>query len=180
VLARIRRATSRMSDLIRDLLTLSRVGHAQLGSESADLSAIASEVVANLLRTDPHRRAEVHIADGLTCLGDPGLLRAALENLLGNAWKYSSKVPEARIEVGAIERDGRRVFFVRDNGAGFDMREAHKLFRPFERLHKAADFEGTGVGLAAVQRIVERHGGGIWAEGAQGKGATFFFELPQG
>lgn len=180
VLARIRRATSRMSDLIRDLLTLSRVGHAQLASENADLSAIASEVVANLQRTDPHRRAEVHIADGLTCLGDPGLLRAALENLLGNAWKYSSKVPEARIEVGAIERDGRRVFFVRDNGAGFDMREAHKLFRPFERLHKAADFEGTGVGLAAVQRIVERHGGRIWAEGAQGKGATFFFELPQG
>ena len=178
VLGRIRRATSRMSDLIRDLLTLSRVGHAQLASENADLSAIASEVVANLLRAEPQRRVEVTIADGLSCRGDPGLLRAALENLLGNAWKYSSKVAEARIEVGAIEREGRRIFLVRDNGAGFDMAEAHKLFRPFERLHKAADFEGTGVGLAAVHRIVERHGGRIWAEGAPGKGATFYFELP--
>ncbi|HZR09403.1 MAG TPA: ATP-binding protein, partial [Myxococcales bacterium] len=178
VLARIRRATSRMSDLIRDLLTLSRVGHAQLASENADLSAIASEVVANLLRSDSQRRVEVKIADGLICRGDPGLLRAALENLLGNAWKYSSKVAEARIEVGAIEGEGRRIFLVRDNGAGFEMAEAHKLFRPFERLHKAADFEGTGVGLAAVHRIVERHGGRIWAEGAPGKGATFYFELP--
>jgi light-regulated signal transduction histidine kinase (bacteriophytochrome) len=121
----------------------------------------------------------VIVEPGLRCFADPGLLRAAVENLLGNAWKYSSRVAAPRIALGEQPGGaGTQVFYVRDNGAGFDMKDAHRLFSPFERLHKQTEFEGTGVGLAAVHRIVERHGGRVWAEGALDRGATFYFELP--
>jgi PAS domain S-box-containing protein len=177
-LPRIQRAAARMTALVNDLLALAQVGHVPLGRDRVDLSGLCQEVIAQLGRTTPERDVTVDIQPDLVCLGDPGLLRAAVENLLGNAWKYSSRVPHARIDVGGQTEGARRAFFVRDNGAGFDMKDAHRLFAPFERLHKASEFEGTGVGLAAVHRIIERHGGRIWAEGEPGRGATFFFELP--
>jgi PAS domain S-box-containing protein len=177
-LARIQRSVNHMTALVNDLLTLAQVGHAPLARVDVDLSALCNDVAAQLRRGSSDRDVSVEVQPGLRCYGDAGLLRAALENLLGNAWKYSSRVERARIEVGALDRDERRAFYVRDNGAGFDMNDAHRLFAPFERLHKASEFEGTGVGLAAVHRIIERHGGRIWAEGQAGRGATFFFELP--
>ena len=177
-LPRIQRAAARMTALVNDLLALAQVGYVPLGSDRVDLSAMCQDVLTQLGRSAPEREVSVDIQPDLTCLGDPTLLRAAVENLLGNAWKYSSRVPRARIDVGGQTTGPRRAFFVRDNGAGFDMKDAHRLFAPFERLHKASEFEGTGVGLAAVHRIIERHGGRIWAEGEPGRGATFFFELP--
>ena len=177
-LPRIQRAAARMTALVNDLLALAQVGYVPLGRDRVDLSTLCHDVIAQLGRTAPERDVSVEIQPDLVCLGDPGLLRAAVENLLGNAWKYSSRVPRARIDVGGQTEGPRRAFFVRDNGAGFDMKDAHRLFAPFERLHKASEFEGTGVGLAAVHRIIERHGGRIWAEGEPGRGATFFFELP--
>lgn len=176
-LARIQRSVAFMTALVNDLLTLAQVGHATICRSEIDLTALAAEIVSNLQRGAPEREVSVEIAPALRCSADPGLIRAAMENLLGNAWKYTSRMPLGRIEVGAIDTDGCRTFFVRDNGAGFDMKEAHRLFAPFERLHAASEFEGTGVGLAAVNRIVERHGGRIWAESALERGATFFFEL---
>ena len=177
-LARIGRAATRMTALVNDLLALAQVGHVPLSRDRVDLSAMCQEVAAQLERSAPDRQVTVEIEPDLVCLGDPGLMRAAVENLLGNAWKYSSRVPRARIDVGAHASGAPPAFFVRDNGAGFDMKDAHRLFAPFERLHKSSEFEGTGVGLAAVHRIIERHGGRIWAEGEPGRGATFFFELP--
>jgi len=177
-LPRIQRATARMTALVNDLLALAQVGYVPLGRDHVDLSAMCQDVLAQLERSTPERDVSVEIQPDLACVGDPALLRAAVENLLGNAWKYSSRVPQARIDVGGQTSGPRRAFFVRDNGAGFDMKDAHRLFAPFERLHKASEFEGTGVGLAAVHRIIERHGGRIWAEGEPGRGATFFFELP--
>lgn len=176
--ARIRGSANRMAALIHDLLQLARVGAGSLELAEVDLAALSTEVVEALRRASPEREVEVRIEPGLRCPGDPGLLRAAMENLIGNAWKYSSRTSRARIEVGATASGGRRTFFVRDNGVGFDRALAHRLFQPFQRLHEAADFEGTGIGLAAVHRIVERHGGRIWAEGEPGLGATFHFELP--
>jgi light-regulated signal transduction histidine kinase (bacteriophytochrome) len=176
---RIQRSTALMTSLVNDLLKLSQVGQAPLTRAEVDLSEISQEVVGNLRRSWPDRRVDVRIEAGLKCFADAGLMRAAVENLLGNAWKYSARVDPARIEVGAIDANGRRTFYVRDNGAGFDMKDAHRLFAPFERLHKASEFEGTGVGLAAVHRIIERHNGRIWAESQPGRGATFFFELPR-
>ncbi len=121
----------------------------------------------------------MQIEAGLECVADPYLLRSVAENLLGNAWKYSARAATTRIEVGKLPSDAERVaFFVKDNGAGFDMNDAHRLFAPFERLHRSSEFEGTGVGLATVQRIIERHGGKVWAESVAGQGATFCFELP--
>ena len=177
-LSRIQRASTRMTALVTDLLALAQVGYVPLGRDRVDLSAMCEDVIAQLGRSAPERDVSLAIQPDLECVGDPGLLRAAVENLLGNAWKYSSRVAQARIEVGGQTSGPRRAFFVRDNGAGFDMKDAHRLFAPFERLHKASEFEGTGVGLAAVHRIIERHGGRIWAEGEPGRGATFFFELP--
>ena len=180
-LGRIQQAVTRMSALVNDLLRLAQFGQGSLTRADVDLTALTNEVVAQLRRSAPERRVDVDVKAGLRCSGDAGLLRAAIENLLSNAWKYSSRVPEARIEVGGYPGEGGApVFYVRDNGAGFDMKDAHRLFAPFERLHKQTEFEGTGVGLAAVHRIVERHGGRIWAEGALGRGATFYFELPPG
>jgi PAS domain S-box-containing protein len=179
LLGRIQESVARMTALVSDLLRLAQVGQAPLAHTAVDLSAMANEVVTELRRAEPTRKVDVVIQPGLHCSADPGLLRAAVENLLGNAWKYSSRVAAPRIEVGAQSgKGGTVVYFVRDNGAGFDMKDAHRLFAAFERLHKQAEFEGTGVGLAAVHRIIERHGGRIWAEGALGRGATFFFELP--
>jgi PAS domain S-box-containing protein len=178
-LARVRRSVTFMTALVNDLLTLSQVGHATLRRGDFDVSAASEEILSDLKRSAPDRVVEVDVSPGLRFSADASLLRAALENLLRNAWKYSSRVPVARIEVGATkEESGARAFYVRDNGAGFDMSEAHRLFEPFERLHKSTEFEGTGVGLAAVHRIVERHGGRIWAESAPTRGATFYVALP--
>ena len=174
---RLQRSVGHMTQLVNDLLALAHVGGVELERTEVDLSAMAADVMADLRRLAPDREATVDIAPGLVCLADRGLMRSVLENLLGNAWKYSSRVDHARISVGATSPDGRARFFVRDNGAGFEPADASRLFRPFERLHKASEFAGTGVGLAVVQRIIERHGGQIQAEGAPGKGATFTFDV---
>jgi light-regulated signal transduction histidine kinase (bacteriophytochrome) len=176
----VRESAQQMAELIDDLLALARVTRSELKRERFDLSALAALVVGQLRTRDPRRQVEVAIAEGLDVEADPRLLRAALENLLGNAWKFTGKRADARIEFGAIPADGEMAYFVRDNGAGFDMAYAGKLFGVFQRLHSAGEFEGTGIGLATVQRIVRRHGGRIWAEGEVGRGATFFFTLEPG
>ena len=176
-LRRIRTGSERMGALIGDLLMLSRISRKELKRADVDLSAITRSVIAQLQQDDPQRAVSCDISPGLRTTGDSKLLTIMLENLLGNAWKYTGKTADARIETGSIVRDGEVVFFVRDNGAGFNMRYIDKLFKVFERLH-GAEFEGTGIGLATVKRIVERHGGRIWGEGEPGKGACFFFSLP--
>ena len=176
-LQRIQRSVTHMTALVNDLLTLAQVGHASLTRAPVDLSAMAQEIVEQLRRSAPERDVKVTIAPGLTCVADPDLMRAVLGNLLGNAWKYSARTPHATIDMGVVGEPERHVFFVRDNGAGFDMKDAHRLFAPFERLHSSKDFAGTGIGLAGTQRIIDRHEGQIWAEGVVGQGATFFFEL---
>jgi signal transduction histidine kinase/HAMP domain-containing protein len=177
-LQRIRMATQRMAELIDALLELSRVTRAELSREAVDVTAVARTIAAELQRHEPSRRVAFVIADGLVMQGDPRLLRVLLHNLLGNAWKFTAKQPQARIEVGRLTQpDGTLTWFVRDNGAGFDMAYADKLFAPFQRLHRATEFPGTGIGLATVQRIIHRHGGHIWAEGAVEQGATIYFTL---
>ena len=178
-LNRIRSASQRLSQMIDDLLQLSRVSRAQMERLPVDLSAIAREIAASLRAESPGRSVEFIIAPGLRARGDPLLLRLMMENLLGNAWKYTGKRAAGRIEFGSLPVEGERAYFVGDNGAGFDMRFVHKLFKPFERLHHAADFPGTGVGLASVARVVGRHGGRVWAQGNTGEGATFYFTLPE-
>jgi PAS domain S-box-containing protein len=175
---RIRRASGRIGAMLADLLKLAREGQSELRRVEVDLSAICRDVVADLRKTSPERRVKVSIADDLRCLGDPGLLRVVIENLVGNAWKYSARVEHAIIEVGSREVESGQMFFVRDNGAGF-MAEAGKLFRAFQRLHASQEFEGVGIGLVSVRRIVERHGGTIEAVGEPGRGATFSFVLPR-
>lgn len=175
-LQRLRNATERMNELIEDLLDLSRVSRGPMSSDIVDLSAIAREVLAILQRNDPQRRVDVQVADGVQVRGDAGLLRILLDNLLGNAWKFTSRTPEARITFAAGPEPGS--FVISDNGAGFDMQYAGKLFGPFQRLHREAEFPGTGIGLATVQRIVNRHGGRIQAEAQPDKGATFKVWLP--
>jgi two-component system NtrC family sensor kinase len=167
-------AAQHMTQLIDDLLALSRVTRIEFRRESVDLSLIARAVGARLAQTNPGHPVELVVADGLIADGDDRLLTIMFENLLGNAWKFTGRCALARIEVG-VTGDG--VYFVRDNGAGFDMAYASKLFGVFQRLHSAKEFEGTGIGLATVQRVVRRHGGRIWADGAVGQGATFFFTL---
>ncbi len=176
-LDRIRGATQRMARLIDDLLELSRVTRAELHREPVDLSALARTVEDELRRTEPARNVAVTIAPGLTAEGDTPLLRVVLENLPGNAWKYTGKRDHAEIAFGADRHNGTTAYYIRDNGAGFDMQYAGKLFGAFQRLHAEADFRGTGIGLATVQRIVHRHGGRVWAEGIVGRGATFYFTL---
>lgn len=178
-LERIRANANRMRQLIDDMLSLSRVSRTELRPLPVDLSAMAEEIVEGLREGDPGRQVEVEIEPALEVRGDKRLLGIALENLLRNAWKFTCRAEGARIEVGSVERDGERLWFVRDNGAGFDMADAGKLFRPFSRLHRAEDFPGTGIGLATVQRIVHRHGGRIWAEAKPGQGATFWFTVPE-
>ena len=177
-LDRIQSAAGHMAELMDALLRLSRLNREDLHREPVDLTAMAGEIVAELRAGDESRAVDVVIAPGLAADCDRRLTRIALENLLGNAWKYTARLPEAHIEVGASRSDdGSVAFFVRDDGAGFDMRYAHKLFGAFQRLHTAEEFEGTGIGLATVQRIVHRQGGAIWAEGAVDEGATFSFTL---
>ena len=146
--------------------------------ERVDISAIAAAALADLRKNHPQRRAEVQIAEGLFAQADSRLVQVMLDNLLSNAWKFTSKRSAARIEVGVQQNGRETAFFVRDNGAGFDMKYAHKLFGAFQRLHATDDFVGTGVGLATVQRIIHRHGGRVWVEAAVDQGATFYFTLP--
>ncbi|MDH5823156.1 CHASE domain-containing protein [Luteimonas sp. RD2P54] len=178
---RIRAATARMDGLIDALLKMSRLSRAELKRGPVDLSRMAGEIVAELRHAEPEREVEVEIAPGLAAVGDPALLRNLLENLLGNAWKFSAGRSPARLEFGAEPRAGGGwTFFVRDNGAGFAQEYASKLFRPFQRLHGQEEFPGHGIGLASVKRIVDRHGGEVHAEGRPGQGACFRFTLPEG
>lgn len=174
---RIRAGTHRMGQLIEDLLNLSRVSRGELNYETVDLSELARDVVSHLQAVDSDRKVDVSIWNGLNVDGDARLLRAVMENLLGNAWKFTSKEDKARIEVGTMRDVDRVVYFVRDNGAGFDMAYADKLFGAFQRLHSEKEYPGSGIGLATVQRIVHRHGGRIWVDAAPGNGAAFYFTL---
>ncbi len=177
-LNRIHGATQRMGHLIDDMLTLSRVTRTEMHRESVDLSALAADVLAEFQKSTPGRKVDWRIESGLIAVGDERLLRVLLINLLGNAWKFTGKTANAKIEFGAMQNfNGAMEFFVRDNGAGFDMNDAGKLFGPFQRLHLLSEYPGTGIGLATVQRIVVRHGGRVWAEGQVGQGATFYFTL---
>jgi len=177
-LARIRAGAVQMGELIDALLALAQVSRTSLRRESVDLSALAETVLNAYREREPGRAAQLAIQPGLVVQGDPGLLRQVLDNLLGNAWKYSSKQPQTHIifrrESGP---DGVAVYTVRDHGAGFDMAYSDKLFGVFQRLHTASEFEGTGIGLATVHKIITRHSGRIWAESAPGQGATFYFTL---
>lgn len=178
-LCRIRKASLRMAGLIDDILHLSRTTRAEVNRSRVNLSEVARSVVAALREHEPQRRVDVSIADNLTAVADPPLIQVVLENLLNNAWKFTSKRDPARIEFGCTRDDeGRPVYFVRDNGAGFDMRYADRLFGAFQRLHRSEDYPGNGIGLATVKRIVHKHGGRIWAEAAVDQGATFYFILP--
>jgi two-component system NtrC family sensor kinase len=177
-LTRVRAAAQRMGELIDDLLELSKVGRAELKRRRVDLSGLARTVVTELQNATPGRQVRVLIPDGVVADADHRLLQVVLENLLGNAWKFTQNVAEAIIEFGGSQRDGATTYFVRDNGAGFDMAHAGKLFTPFQRLHPEAKFPGTGIGLATVHRIVERHGGRVWAESSVERGATFLWTLP--
>jgi light-regulated signal transduction histidine kinase (bacteriophytochrome) len=176
-LGRITAATHRMADLIDALLSLSRVTRAEFHREPVDLGLVAESVASQLRTANPDRQVELVREGDVVAQGDARLLRALLENLLGNAWKFTARNAGARITVGVATDGPTPVYFVRDNGAGFDMAYADKLFAPFQRLHAQSEFAGTGIGLATVHRIVSRHGGRIWAEGAVGKGATFRFTL---
>jgi signal transduction histidine kinase len=176
----ISRATRRMNELTTDLLRLSRASRAVMRRESIDLSQLTAAIVQELRESHPHREVAVKIADGIRVHADIALLRIALENLLSNAWKFTTKKSGAEIEVGTMNEDGEQVIYVRDNGAGFDMASASKLFAPFERLHPTEDFPGTGIGLTTVQRIILRHGGSIRAVAEPGKGAAFSFDLGPG
>ena len=175
----IRRETRRMHEMIDAMLEMSRLARAPLAVAPVDLSTMAEEIVRSLQQTDAERRVEFVVQPGLQAFGDERLLREVLQNLLGNAWKFTRHKSEARIEFGATDQDGQRVYSVRDNGSGFHMTDATRMFTPFQRFHTTAEFEGVGVGLATVRRILERHGGQIWARSEPGKGATFYFTLPE-
>jgi light-regulated signal transduction histidine kinase (bacteriophytochrome) len=180
-LGRVRAASGHMATLIDDLLDLSRVGRRPLRRERVDLASLAKEIVDELKASQPEREVEFVAQENITAWGDASLLKVALENLLGNAWKFTARERVARIEFGADRKQGpglqSPVYYVRDNGAGFDQAYADKLFGAFQRLHGQDEFEGTGIGLATVARIVHRHGGRVWAEGKVGEGATFYFTL---
>jgi signal transduction histidine kinase len=176
-LRRVRAATQRMGQLIDDMLDLSRVTRAKLNREEVDLSVLARSIGTELQKAEPKRQVEFTVAEGVLTEADPRLLRIVLENLLRNAWKFTGKHPQAKIEFGVLRNNGEPAYFVRDDGAGFDMTYANKLFGAFQRLHAMTEFNGTGVGLATVQRIINRHGGRVWADGEVEKGATFYFTL---
>jgi light-regulated signal transduction histidine kinase (bacteriophytochrome) len=176
-LQRVLTGTQKMSGLIDDVLNLSRVSRTVLRKESISLTDLADGVIKELQNRDPARKVSIEIADGLIAHGDARLMTIVLVNLIGNAWKYSSKLPEAQIRFKQENTGGETIFSIRDNGAGFNMEYADKLFAPFQRLHADSDFEGTGIGLATVQRIISRHGGRIWVEAAVDQGATFYFTL---
>jgi light-regulated signal transduction histidine kinase (bacteriophytochrome) len=178
-LQRVRAGSQRMAQLIDDLLQLSRLSRSEMQRQWVDLSSLAAVIATELKRLEPGRQVDFMIDPGLTAYCDPGLLRVVLENLLGNAWKFTSRHPQATIEFGMAESRGEMAFCVRDDGAGFNPAFAGKLFGAFQRLHKETDFPGTGIGLATVQRVIHRHGGTVWAEGAVEKGAAFYFTLPE-
>ena len=178
-LDRVRAASQRMGHLIDDMLKLSRYTRSPICCKPVDLSALARSVAEELMLTEPDRRVEMVIEPGLVAKGDAGLIQVVLENLLGNAWKFTSKTTEAKIEFGRTISAGELAFFVRDNGAGFDMTYSDKLFGTFQRLHSNGEFPGTGIGLATVQRVIHRHHGRVWAEAQVGQGATFYFTLPE-
>src|SRR5262249_40249200 len=176
-LERVRSATQNMAQLIDDLLELSRVTRAEMRREKVDLSSIAISVLTELQRLEPMREVKVHVEQGLIAVADHRLMRVVLQNLLSNSWKFTSKRKSQEIQFGAASNNGHIVYQVKDNGAGFDMAYSGKLFGPFQRLHSAKEFPGTGIGLATVQRIINRHGGKVWAEGSIDNGATFYFTL---
>lgn len=176
-LSRIVKASQYMSELVDDMLKLSRITRAEMFRDTVNISDVAKSIAEELKASKPERKAEIKIASDLVSSGDKPLLNVGLRNLLENAWKFTGKTPQAQIEMGAYNQDGERVYFIRDNGIGFDMRYKDKLFQPFQRLHSDKDYPGTGIGLAIVQRIIRRHGGRIWAEAEIGKGATFYFTL---
>ena len=179
-LERVRAGAVRMGTLIDEILGLSRLSRQRFEREPVDISALAGEIVAELSSVEPDRRVEVEIEDGLVAEADRGLVQSVLQNLLGNAFKFTAKTERARVRFGAVEQDGVPVYFVADNGAGFDMAHAQGMFRPFQRLHRESEFPGTGIGLATVVRAVHRHGGAIWAHGAVDEGATCHFTLTPG
>lgn len=176
-LQRVRSSTQRMGEFIDDLLKLSRVTRSEIKLEMVNLSTLTQSIATEVQKTQPERQVEFVITPGLSAKGDEHLLRLLLENLLGNAWKFTGKLSRARIEFGSTQVDGKQAFFVRDDGAGFDMTYVDRLFAPFQRLHSVGEFPGSGIGLATVQRIINRHGGRVWAEGEIEKGATFYFTL---
>lgn len=177
-LVRVRAAAQRMGELIDDMLKLSRVTRAEMNYRSVDLSTMATQTLQQLQEDEPQREIDVFITSGLTADCDTHLIKIALTNLLHNAWKYSSKVSRARIEFGLRQHQGEPVFFIQDNGVGFDMAYADKLFGAFQRLHAVNDFPGSGIGLATVKRVISRHGGKVWAESSPNEGAVFYFTLP--
>jgi light-regulated signal transduction histidine kinase (bacteriophytochrome) len=174
---RIQDATLRMTQLIEALWTMSRLTSGELAENVVDLSAVSHIIALELKKRQPERRVDFIIAEGLKVKGDTDMMRVVLENLLDNAWKFTGRHPSATIEFGIIERDGTRAYFVRDDGAGFNIAFVDRLFRPFQRLHTDSEFPGIGIGLAIAATIIKRHGGRIWAEGQVEKGATFFFTL---
>jgi signal transduction histidine kinase len=178
-LDRVRKATQHMSLLIDDMMKLSRVTRSEFHQEPIDLSAMVRKISENLQQDNPARTVEVLIQEGVFVNGDLALLRIALENLMNNAWKFTGRETQSLVEFGTIVKEGKTVCFIRDNGAGFDMAYADKLFGAFQRLHTSVEFPGTGIGLATVMRVMNRHSSKVWAESEVGKGATFFFTLPE-
>jgi len=176
-LKRIRTAAERMAQLIEDLLNLSRISRSTMKQEEVDLSAHVEKIMEDLNHAHPERKVAWNVTPHLTARGDVQLLHIALENLLSNAWKFTQQCPHPKIEFDRVHREGKDHFFIRDNGAGFNMDYAGKLFGAFQRLHDVRQFPGTGIGLATVQRIIHRHGGLIWAEAQENQGATFYFTL---
>ncbi|GFE56263.1 ATP-binding protein [Geobacter sp. AOG1] len=170
-------ANQDMEELVNDMLVLSRLIQREIRREMVDLSEMVRSIAADLLLTEPERVVDFVIAPELVAECDSHLLKIAIENLLGNALKYTRKVPDTRVEFGVVEHNGKKAFFIRDNGMGFEMKDADQLFKPFQRLQNAKEFPGTGIGLATVQRIIQRHGGETWGEGEPGRGATFYFTL---
>jgi light-regulated signal transduction histidine kinase (bacteriophytochrome) len=168
-----------MCDLVEDLLNFSRLTRVEMKLEVVDLSAMIATLASELAGRDPQRVVDFEIASGVTAWCDPVLMRAAMMNLLENSWKFTRNHATSSIVFGELAGPDGSIFFLRDDGAGFDMADAARLFSPFQRLHKASEFEGTGIGLATVERIIRRHGGRIWAEGEIERGATFFFTLPR-
>ncbi len=176
-LVRIYNGSEKMTRLIDDLLRLSRISLQEIARGRVDLDLVVLSILAELRKAAPERDVQFEIREGVTALADHGLMKIALDNLIGNAWKFTSKTEKARIEFGSMEDEGKTVYYVRDNGAGFDPTCADRMFQPFHRLHSENEFEGTGIGLAIVERVIRRHGGRIWAEGEVGKGATFYFTV---
>jgi light-regulated signal transduction histidine kinase (bacteriophytochrome) len=176
-LQRVKAGGEYMGELVDDLLDLARISRQEMRRQEINLGAVARKVASSLTEANPARRVDIEIKGHMRAVCDPGLIEIVMSNLIGNAWKFTAKVAEARIEVGVKRRDGKSVYFVRDNGAGFDMAYTKNLFAPFQRLHRREDFDGTGIGLSLVKRIIDKHGGTVWAEGERGKGASFYFTL---